>query len=110
VQGLIAAAIVFPLAHWIPTPIHLQIVWVRLLTVLRLASVLGAALGLAVGTRAEPRRVPLIFGVVVIPITFLDATYYTWAALQSLPWLQTIVLLNPLVYMSEGMRSADQIS
>ena len=23
---------------------------------------------------------------------------------RSLPWLQTIVLLNPLVYMSEGMR------
>ena len=32
------------------------------------------------------------------------ASYYPWAALQSLPWLQTIVLLNPLVYMSEGMR------
>jgi ABC-2 type transport system permease protein len=105
VQGLIAAAIVFPLAHWIPiTPVHLQIVWVRLLTVLPLASVLGAALGLAIGTRADPRRVPLIFGVVVIPITFLGATYYPWAALHSLPWLQTIVLLNPLVYMSEGMR------
>ncbi len=31
VQGLIAAAIVFPLAHWIPiTAVHLQIVWWRL--------------------------------------------------------------------------------
>ena len=104
-QGLIAAAIVFPLAHLIPiTPVHLQIEWLRLLTILPLASVLGAALGLAIGTRADPRRVPLIFGVVVIPITFLGATYYPWAALQSLPWLQTIVLVNPLVYMSEGMR------
>ncbi len=40
----------------------------------------------------------------VIPITFLGATYYPWAALHNLPWLQTIVLVNPLVYMSEGMR------
>jgi ABC-2 type transport system permease protein len=48
--------------------------------------------------------VPLIFGLVVIPITFLGATYYPWASLSSLPWLQTIVLVNPLVYMSEGMR------
>ena len=105
VQGLIAAAIVFPLAHWIPiTPVRLQIEWVRLLTVLPLASVLGAALGLAIGTRAEPRRVPLIFGLVVIPITFLGATYYPWEALHKIVWLQTVVLLNPLVYMSEGMR------
>ncbi len=105
VQGLVAAAIVFPLAHWIPiTAVHLQIEWVRLLTVLPLASVLGAALGLAIGTRADPRRVPLIFGLVVIPITFLGATYYPWAALTPIPWLKAIVLLNPLVYMSEGMR------
>src|SRR5881392_4422976 len=48
VQGLIAAAIVFPLAHWIPiTAVHLHVVWWRLLTVLPLASVLGAALGLS---------------------------------------------------------------
>ena len=35
-----------------------QIEWLRLLTLLPLASVLGAALGLAIGTRADPRRVP----------------------------------------------------
>ena len=71
---------------------------------LPIASVLGAALGLAIGTRADPRRVPLIFGLVVIPITFLGATYYPWAALTPIPWLKGLVLLNPLVYMSEGMR------
>jgi ABC-2 type transport system permease protein len=105
VQGLIAAAIVFPLAHWIPiTAVHLQVQWLRLLTALPLAALLGAALGLAIGTRADPRKVPLIFGLVVIPITFLGATYYPWAALTPIPWLKTVVLLNPLVYMSEAMR------
>ncbi len=105
VQGLIAAAIVFPLAHWIPvTPVHLQVIWIRLLTILPLASVTGAGLGLVIGTRVDPRRVPLIFGLVVIPITFLGATYYPWAALTPIPWLKGLVLLNPLVYMSEGMR------
>lgn len=105
VQGLIAAAIVFPLAHWIPiTDVHLKIVWWRLVTVLPIASVLGAALGLSIGTRADPRKVPLIFGLVVIPITFLGATYYPWAALTPIPWLKAAVLVNPLVYMSEGMR------
>ena len=105
VQGLIAAAVVFPLAHWIPiTPVFLQMEWLRLFTLLPLASVTGAALGLVIGTRVDPRRVPLIFGLVVIPITFLGATYYPWAALTPILWLKYLVLLNPLVYMSEGMR------
>ena len=107
VQGLIAAVIVFPLALIIPiTPVHLQIVWVRLLTLLPLAAITGAGLGLVIGTRVQPRQVPLVFGIVVIPITFLGATYYPWANLTPIPWLKTIVLLNPLVYMSEGMRVA----
>jgi ABC-2 type transport system permease protein len=102
---LIAAFVVFPLAHWIPiTAVHLDIIWWRLLTILPIASVLGAALGLSIGTRADPRKVPLIFGLVVIPITFLGATYYPWAVLTPIPWLKTVVLVNPLVYMSEGMR------
>jgi ABC-2 type transport system permease protein len=41
---------------------------------------------------------------VVIPIVFLGATYYPWANLTPIPWLKAVVLLNPLVYMSEGMR------
>jgi ABC-2 type transport system permease protein len=105
VQGLIAAVIVFPLALVIPlSPVNLEIVWIRLVTLLPLAAVTGAALGLVIGTRVQPRQVPLVFGIVVIPITFLGATYYPWEALHAIPWLQTIVLLNPLVYMSEGMR------
>ena len=91
--------------HWIPiTPVFLQMEWLRLFTLLPLASVTGAALGLVIGTRVDPRRVPLIFGLVVIPITFLGATYYPWAALTPILWLKYLVLLNPLVYMSEGMR------
>jgi ABC-2 type transport system permease protein len=48
----------------------------------------------------------LIFGVVVMPITFLGCVYYPWAALGSIKWLQKGVLLNPIVYMSEGLRAA----
>jgi ABC-2 type transport system permease protein len=107
IQGLIAAAIVFPLAVFIPlTKVELHIDWIRLLTLLPLAALAGASLGLVIGTRVSPRRVPLIFGVVVIPITFLGATYYSWAALDKIPWLQDLVLINPLVYMAEAMRAS----
>ena len=68
------------------------------------AAVTAASLGLVLGTRVQPRQVPLLFGIVVIPIVFLGATYYPWATLTPIPWLKAAVLLNPLVYMSEGMR------
>jgi ABC-2 type transport system permease protein len=47
-----------------------------------------------------------MFSVIVIPITFLGATYYPWARLTPIPWLKWAVLVNPLVYMSEGFRMA----
>lgn len=107
IQGAIAAAVVFPLAAVIPsTPVHLSINWLELVTLLPLATAVGAALGLAIGTRAESRQVPLVFSVIIIPITFLGATYYPWATLDPIGWLKTAVLLNPLVYMSEGFRAA----
>jgi ABC-2 type transport system permease protein len=106
-QGLLAAAVVFPLAAIIPaTPVHLDVDWPVLLTVTPLATIVGAGLGLTIGTRARPSQVPLVFSVVVIPITFLGATYYPWASLSPIPWLKTAVLVNPLVYMSEGFRAA----
>jgi ABC-2 type transport system permease protein len=43
---------------------------------------------------------------VVIPITFLGCVYYPWARLDAVPWLQWAVLLDPLVYVSEGLRAA----
>ena len=105
IQGLVAALIVFPLAAIIPvTPVHLEVQWLKLLTLLPLAAITGSSLGLVIGTRVNPRQVPLLFGLVIIPMTFLGATYYPWASLTPIPWLKAVVLVNPLVYMSEGMR------
>jgi ABC-2 type transport system permease protein len=107
IQALIAGAIVFPLAAVLPVSnVHLEVSWVALLTVAPLAALTGAALGLFLGTRVEPHQVPLMFSVIVIPITFLGATYYPWARLTPIPWLKVAVLVNPLVYMSEGFRMA----
>jgi len=106
-QALIAGAIVFPLAAVVPaTAVHLHVNWLTLLAVSPLAALAGATLGLALGTRVRPEQVPLMFSVIVIPITFLGATYYPWARLTPIPWLKWLVLVNPLVYMSEGFRMA----
>jgi len=107
VQGILAGVVVFPLATFVPaTDVVLDVHWIELATLLVLSALVGSSLGLAIGTRAKPHQVPLIFSVIVLPVTFLGATYYPWASLDPIPWLKWAVLVNPLVYMSEGLRTA----
>ncbi|MGA8939948.1 MAG: ABC transporter permease [Acidobacteriaceae bacterium] len=108
IQSFLAAAVVFPMAYYIPsTPVIAHVSsWWFLITVLILASLLAGALGLAIGTFVQPKQIGLIFGVVIVPIIFLGCVYYPWAALNSIRWLQIGVLVNPIVYMSEGLRAA----
>ena len=107
VQGLIAAVVVFPLALFIPaSPVHLTVRWGYLLTVAPFAAWVGASLGLVMGTQVDPRQVSLLFSIVILPMTFLGAIYYPWVTLTPIPWLKDFVLINPLVYMSEGFRLA----
>lgn len=107
VQALVAGLLVFPMGLFIPaTAIDLHINYPLLAAVMILGAFMSASLGLFVGTRVEPRQVPLIFGLLVIPMTFLGAVYYPWQSLEPLRWLQILVLANPLVYLSEGMRAS----
>jgi ABC-2 type transport system permease protein len=107
IQSLISAMIVFPVAFFVPaTPVHLKVNWLVLVTLTPLACITAAALGLTFGTRFEPRSVPILFGIIVLPLTFLGAIYYPWARLTPIMWLKVLVLLNPLVYISEGFRAA----
>jgi ABC-2 type transport system permease protein len=106
-QCAIAAIIVFPIAAIVPaTPVHLHINWLILLTLGPLACLMSAGLGLMFGTIFDPRTIPMLFGVIVIPITFLGCTYYSWLALEPIKWLKIGTLVNPLVYLSEGFRAA----
>jgi len=89
----------------------LHVHWWVLITLIPLACIACSALGLMFGTFFGPRAVPMMFGVVVIPMTFLGGTHYAWTSLApvklgSWSWLQTLVLLNPLVYITEGFRAA----
>jgi ABC-type multidrug transport system, permease component len=105
--GAVSAALVFPIATIVPaTPVHLAIDWPVLLTLTPLACFMCGSLGLAFGTRFEPRTVPALFGIVVLPLTMLGCIYYPWQSLHAVPWLQKLVLVNPLVYMCEGFRAA----
>jgi ABC-2 type transport system permease protein len=106
-SGLFSALLVFPIAAIVPaTPVSLDVNWWVLLTLAPLACYMCGALGLTFGTRFDPRTVPLLFGIIVIPLTFLGCVYYSWSSLEAIRWLQILVLANPLVYMCEGFRAA----
>ncbi len=113
VQGVLAALIVFPIAavvHAKGVSAHLSVHWWIALTLIPLTCVAMSAMGLLLGTKFEPRNIGLMFGFVVLPITFLGGTYYQWTRLSpitigSFHWLQTLVLINPLIYVAEGLRA-----
>jgi len=50
--------------------------WLIILTLVPLACVTMAGLGLILGTSFEPRNIGLMFGFIILPITFLGGTYY----------------------------------
>jgi ABC-2 type transport system permease protein len=113
VQGVIAALIVFPIAavvHAKGVQAHLSVHWWIVLTLIPLACIAMSSLGLLLGCSFEPRNIGLMFGFVVLPVTFLGGTYYQWTRLASVKigafhWLQTLVLVNPLIYVAEGLRA-----
>jgi ABC-2 type transport system permease protein len=108
IQSVLAAMLVVPLAYYIPaTPVHLDVAsWPMLIATLILASLVSGALGLTIGSNVRPQQIGLVFSIVVVPITFLGCVYYPWAVLSHVRWLQFAVLVNPIVYMSEGLRAA----
>lgn len=114
IQGLIAAAIVFPIAavvHAKDVQPNLAVHWLLLLTLIPLTSIMTSSLGLVLGTRIAPRNIGIMFGFIVLPITFLGGTYYPWTMLAAIkvggfPWLQALVCVNPLIYVTEGFRAA----
>jgi ABC-2 type transport system permease protein len=107
-QSMVAALLVIPMAIWIPaTPVYPDFHnWLLLLVVLVMASLLAGAMGLAIGSTVSPKHIGLVFSILIVPITFLGCVYYPWAYLEKIRWLQVAVLLNPIVYISEGLRAA----
>jgi ABC-2 type transport system permease protein len=69
------------------------------------SSTLTASLGLLLGTVVDPRKMQMVFAVVLLPLTMLGCVYYPWSALHAIRWLQILVLINPMVYMAEGLRA-----
>jgi ABC-2 type transport system permease protein len=114
IQGFIAASIVFPIAaviHAQGIQVNFSVNWWVLLTLIPLTGIMTSGLGLVLGTWIQPRNIGAMFGFIILPMTFLGGTYYAWTSLSSItingfPWLQVLVCINPLIYVTEGFRAA----
>lgn len=108
VQGVLAALFVLPIARLIMGPIAgLDVhAWGELIGVTLLAAAAFSTFGLLMGTLIEPAQIGLMFGFIVAPMIFFGCAYYPWQGLGVVPGLKYAVLVNPLVYVSEGMRGA----
>ena len=71
-----------------------------------LGSMLGAGLGLLLGTAVVPQRINIVFSLVFTPLLFTGCSQYPWPSLSHLRWFQIVTALNPMTYVSEGMRGA----
>ncbi|TCK20570.1 ABC transporter permease [Pseudonocardia endophytica] len=71
-----------------------------------LGSLLGASIGLWLGTAFPPRRLNIMFAVIFAPLLFTGSVQYPWLTLSDLRWFQVLSALNPLTYVSEGTRAS----
>ena len=109
VQSFLGALIVFPIVLLVHASgqapsVHVTS-WALFAVILVFSSLLTATLGLLLGTIMDPRKMQMLFAVILLPATMLGCVYYPWSALHHIRWLQILVLINPMVYMSEGLRA-----
>ena len=107
-QAVVAGLIVIPVGWLVLRPgveLHFYSPWTFIVMTL-LVALFSATGGLALGCSVDQTKIGLMFSMVLTPMIFFGCTYYPWSALANFPILQKIVLLNPLVYASEGLRGA----
>lgn len=105
-QALFAGLVVIPAAWLLLRPgvelnLHSPLSFACVTLLVALFSACG---GLALGCSINQNHIGLMFSMVLTPMIFFGCTYYPWSALGHFPILQKLVLINPLVYASEGLR------
>ena len=106
-QALVAGLVVIPLAWLVLRPgVQISIGNPLIFAVIiLLVAGFAACGGLALGCSIDQQHIGLMFSMVMTPMIFFGCAYYPWSALKTFPILQKIVLINPLVYASEGLRA-----
>ena len=106
-RALVAAAMMFPVGVLVLGTIPFvsgTIGWLLVFSLL--GALTGGAMGMTLGTVVTPQKINLVFAIVLTPLLFTGCTQYPWPSLDRLRWFQALTLLNPMTYVSEGVRAA----
>jgi ABC-2 type transport system permease protein len=107
IQALAAGFVVLPTAWLVMGRVSLSTDHLLLFVVIALlVASLAASIGLTLGCSVGQTQIGLMFSLVLAPMIFFGCAYYPWKTLDPFPILQRVVLLNPVVYASEGLRGA----
>ena len=107
-QAIVAGLVVIP-TGWLLLGSGLDLSGTRplpLVAILLLVALMASAAGLVLGTVIGQTQIGLMFTLVIGPMIFFGCGYYPWSTLARFPVLQKAVLVNPMVYASEGFRAA----
>jgi ABC-2 type transport system permease protein len=108
IQALFSGLVVIP-AAWLTLGSGVNLGnWhpVQFISMCLLMALFSAAGGLWMGVSVGQTQIGLMFSMVITPMIMFGCAYYPWSALNSFPLLKYLVLINPMVYASEGMRGS----
>lgn len=104
-RGVIAALLMIPIGFLLLEGISWPAsAWPGIVGIIILGSLAGAAIGMTIGTLVPPRRINIMFAVILVPLMFTGSIQFPWMQLDQLRWFQVVCAINPLTYVSEGMR------
>jgi ABC-2 type transport system permease protein len=105
-RGIVGALLMVPVGLLILTNVSWPLSKMpAVVGIVVLGSLAGAAVGMTIGTLVTPRRINIMFAVILTPLMFTGCTQFPWHGLTQLRWFQVVCAFNPLTYISEGMRA-----
>jgi ABC-2 type transport system permease protein len=106
-RGLFSAILMYPLgalvvgsAPWRPEALPFVVL------IVLLGSWVGAGIGMTLATILPLQRINVMLSVIVTPIIWTGCVHYPWPELDTLRWFQVVTVLNPMTFVSEGVRGA----
>lgn len=106
-RGLLAGVVMFPVGIWVLGGVPFRAAGFPLLVAtLLLACLVGATMGLALGTFIGPDQINIFFALLFTPLMFTGAVQYPWPQLADVRWFQVLTACNPITYVSESIRAA----
>jgi ABC-2 type transport system permease protein len=107
IRGLIGSLVMIPVGYLVLDEVSWNLAGLPLSALLLvLGALAGGASGLVIGTLVSPRRINIVFAVVITPLLFTGSTQFPFLQIGSLRWFQVICALNPITYVAEGLRGA----